>query len=467
MSNNGQQAAKTPRRPFSVWLQESGSLAARELFEGIAKGTPATESSARTNFAGLHINPFANVTNPANLVLTRRTQLLFNELVQAIQDGAGLLLLTGEVGTGKTMLVNQLRAWLSMMSVPTAFLFNTLLDSNEFFKLALAEFGIRLNLGTTQNSITGLHTWLRTGNRSGKTPVLIIDEAQSLSPSVFEALGLLLNWETPRERLLQIVLVGQPDLNQKLQSPELRKLHQRIAVRCTTAPFSEAEFRSYVELRLRSADWDGQPVFSEEALASILHYSQGIPRVVNLLCEHALVTARGEGIRPVPARIVEEVARQFRYDDFHTLTPSPPMNPSANDLPGSMPAPNPPISRRDPAEDETDLEGKLGLTKWISEATNTDSPRLKQDSAHIAHQQREKPAAELRSRIELDPHPFEPVRSTRAAGTETRTWKHYPRRGGVYKLLAKCRSFRDLLLRWLQEPLSARRPSRIPRNRQA
>lgn len=456
-----------PRRPFSVWLQESGSLAARELLEGITKDAPATEDSSQSSFAGLHTNPFTNASNPANLVLTRRTQLLFNELVQAIQDQAGLLLLTGEVGTGKTTLVNQLRAWLSMMSVPTAFLFNTLLDSDEFFTLALAEFGIRFNPATTRNAISSLHTWLRTGNRTGKPPVLIIDEAQSLSPSVLEALGLLLNWEGPRERLLQIVLVGQPELNQKLQSPELRKLHQRIAVRCTTAPFNEDEFRSYVDLRLRSGGWDGRPVFSEEALASILRYSQGIPRVINLLCEHALVTARGEGIRPVPARIVEEVARQFRYDDFHNLSPSPPMNPSTKGLPDSVPAPNHSIPRRDLTEDETDLEAKLGLTEWIPESTSTALPRAKQNSAPLAQRQKEKPTAELHPRVELDPHNFETQSSTRAAGADSRVWlRHYPR-GSAFKLLAKCRNFRDLLLRWLQEPLSARRPSRSPRNRQA
>jgi general secretion pathway protein A len=145
---------------------------------------------------------------------------------------------------------------------------------------------------------------------------LIIDEAQNLSMDVLEEIRLLTNLETSTEKLLQIVLAGQPELELKLKSPQLRQLRQRITLRCRTAPLTVEETFRYIAERLRVAGANGDPIFSKEAIETIYQYSQGIPRVVNLLCEHSLVNAYVDHLRPVPAHLVGEVAREFQLDEI-------------------------------------------------------------------------------------------------------------------------------------------------------
>ena len=165
-----------------------------------------------------------------------------------------------------------------------------------------------------------LNHWLIERFRVGETPVLIVDEAQGLSFELLEEIRLLLNLETASEKLLQIVLVGQPELEDKLKRPELRQLRQRITLRCNTAPLTLGESYGYIAGRLRLGGATGDPVFTADAVEAVFYYSCGIPRVMNLLCEHALINSYVEQFNPVPAQMVEEAARDFLMDEFRAFT---------------------------------------------------------------------------------------------------------------------------------------------------
>jgi type II secretory pathway predicted ATPase ExeA len=165
-----------------------------------------------------------------------------------------------------------------------------------------------------------LNHWLLDRYKSGETAVLIIDEAQDLSARLLEEIRLLTNIETATEKLLQIVLSGQPELEEKLRQPELRQLRQRITLRCKTHPLTLEEAGGYILRRLSVAGADG-PVFRPDTVEAIHRYSRGIPRVINLLCEHALINAFVDQVRPVPPEIVDAVAHEF---ELHEIEPVPP-----------------------------------------------------------------------------------------------------------------------------------------------
>jgi type II secretory pathway predicted ATPase ExeA len=164
-----------------------------------------------------------------------------------------------------------------------------------------------------------LNEWLLKRYRAGQTAVLIVDEAQDLSSDVLEEIRLLTNLETSSEKLLQIVLSGQPELEHKLNLPQLRQLRQRITLRCKTSLLTKEETRGYISERLRIAGSNGAPIFTPEAVEVVHKFSVGIPRLINLLCEHALITGFAEQQKPVPASIVEGVARDFELDKIEPV----------------------------------------------------------------------------------------------------------------------------------------------------
>jgi general secretion pathway protein A len=268
------------------------------------------------NFFGLSENPFNINPDPRFLYLTPQTQEALDQLTYGIQNRKGCILLTGEVGTGKTTLVNYLLDWLRHKRMPTAFIFNSHLRVNHLFDFILTEFGIPVDFRLKSNMLLQLTKWLLERFRAGETPVLILDEAQGLSLELLEEVRLLLNLETASEKLLQIVLVGQPELEDKLKRPELRQFRQRIALRCTTAPLTLEESYGYIAERLRIVGAKGDPIFAPEAMEAVHFYSRGIPRVMNLLCEHALINAYVEQLNPVRAQMVEEAARNFLWEEF-------------------------------------------------------------------------------------------------------------------------------------------------------
>ena len=267
------------------------------------------------NFFGLKDSPFNFSPDPRYLYLTKSTQEALSALTYGIQSRKGFLLLTGEVGTGKTTLLNRLLDWLREQDVATAFVFNPQLQNvGQLFDFVMAELGIPCESRIKSQVLLKLNQWLLQRYRAGKTTVLIVDEAQNLSDQLLEEIRLLTNLETSSEKLLQIVLSGQPELEQKLMQPQLRQLRQRIVFRSRTVPLTLEETYGYIAERLRIAGSNGTPVFSKEAMDVINHYAKGIPRVVNLLCEHSLINSFAEGIKPVPPQIVEEVAKEFQLD---------------------------------------------------------------------------------------------------------------------------------------------------------
>jgi general secretion pathway protein A len=273
------------------------------------------------SFYGLKENPFNVNPDPRFLFLTKQIEEALTGLMYGIQTRKGFITLTGEVGTGKTTLINRLLDWLHHRRARTAFLFNSRMNSSQLFDFILAEFDIPCESKSKSQQLLKLNHWLLERYRDGETVVLIIDEAQNLTYPVLEEIRLLTNLETSTEKLLQIVLSGQPELEEKLKLPQLRQLRQRIMLRCRTTPLSEEQTSAYIAERLRIAGASGEPIFSAKTIETIHVYSLGIPRVINLLCEHSLVNGFVEQQRPIQPKIVEEVAHEFQLDEVEPVAP--------------------------------------------------------------------------------------------------------------------------------------------------
>jgi general secretion pathway protein A len=273
------------------------------------------------SFFGLKENPFNVNPDPRFLFLTQQIEEALAGLMYGIRTRKGFITLTGEVGTGKTTLINRLLDWLHQQRTRTAFLFNSRMNTNQLFDFVLSEFDIVCESRTKSQQLMKLHQWLLERYRSGETAVLIVDEAQNLTYPVMEEIRLLTNLETSTDKLLQVVLSGQPELEEKLRLPQLRQLRQRITLRCKTTPLTQEQTRDYISERLRIAGATGEPIFGKEAVEAVHLYSLGIPRVVNLLCEHSLVNSFVEQKRQVTAKIVEDVAHEFQLDEVDQVTP--------------------------------------------------------------------------------------------------------------------------------------------------
>jgi general secretion pathway protein A len=288
-------------------------------------------------FYGLRANPFNVNPDPRYLFLTRHTEEALACLTYGIQSRKGFVLLTGEVGTGKTTLINKLMEWLRLQQVATAFIFNSRMDVPQLLDFMMADFGIPCDSGSKSQILQRLYNWLLDRYRAGETAVLVIDEAQNLTDEVLEEIRMLTNLETFTEKLLQIVLVGQPELEQRLKQPQLRQLRQRLTLRAKTHAFNLEETKAYVQQRLRIAGCNGEPIFEPDALLALYRYSAGIPRVINLLCEHCLVSGFVDQKKTVVPEMVDSVARDFDLSDGNAaaaMTPavSPPVGPEKFDL---------------------------------------------------------------------------------------------------------------------------------------
>ncbi|MGC2529555.1 MAG: AAA family ATPase [Candidatus Acidiferrum sp.] len=273
------------------------------------------------SFFGLKDNPFNVNPDPRYLFLTKEIEEALSGLMYGVQNRKGFITLIGEVGTGKTTLINRLVEWLHQRRVRTAFLFNSRMNTNQLFDFILAEFGIACESKSKSQQLMSLNQWLFERYRAGETTVLIVDEAQNLTYPVLEEIRLLTNLETSTEKLLQIVLSGQQELEEKLKLPQLRQLRQRIMLRCKTSPLTKEQTNDYITERLRIAGASGEPIFSPKTVETIHLYSLGIPRVVNLLCEHSLVNAYVEQQRPISPKIVEDVAHEFQLDEVEPTAP--------------------------------------------------------------------------------------------------------------------------------------------------
>ncbi|HET9399780.1 MAG TPA: AAA family ATPase [Candidatus Acidoferrales bacterium] len=263
---------------------------------------------------GLRENPFSISPDPKYLLPTAQTQEALAQLSYGVTHRKGFMLLSGETGTGKTTVLNSLQEWLRSENIPTVFVFNPHLRMNHVLGFILSELGVPFNPATTDDARVTLIHWLVALKRRGLTAVVILDEAQGFSREMLEEIRMLLTFEVEGEPLLQVILAGQPELERKLRQPELRQLWQRITLRCRMAPFTREQTAAYIASRLRTAGAPDDPVFSSGAVTAVHAYSMGIPRVMNLLCEHSLINAYVENARPIPARIVDEVAREFELD---------------------------------------------------------------------------------------------------------------------------------------------------------
>jgi general secretion pathway protein A len=273
------------------------------------------------NFFGLKDNPFNVNPDPRYLFHTKEIEEALSGLMYGIQGRKGFITLIGEVGTGKTTLINRLVEWLRQRRARTAFLFNSRMNTNQLFDFILAEFGISCESRNKSQQLMSLNQWLLDRYSAGETTVLIVDEAQNLTYPVLEEIRLLTNLETSTEKLLQIVLSGQQELEEKLKLPQLRQLRQRIMLRCKTSPLTKEQTHDYINERLRIAGASGEVIFSPKSVETIHLYSLGIPRVVNLLCEHSLINAYVDQERPVSPKIVENVAHEFQLDEVEPTAP--------------------------------------------------------------------------------------------------------------------------------------------------
>lgn len=270
-------------------------------------------------FFGLRENPFHVTPDPRFLVLTDHMRRTLAELTYAVEARKGLVVLTGEVGTGKTLLLRHLLDYIRRAEIPHALVFNPHVDVNNFFNLVLPEFGVtpRANV----SPVAQLRQWLSVpATGSHDNAVLIVDEAQGLRLEVLEEIRLLSNSDPTKSKSLQVILAGQPELDEKLKRPEFRALRNRINIRCTTRPLSRAEVDTYIAGRLKAAGATAEITFPGEAANLLYFYSRGIPRLLNVLCEHSLLRAYSSRLKTVSAEVVEEVAHRLQVDDLRPLS---------------------------------------------------------------------------------------------------------------------------------------------------
>jgi general secretion pathway protein A len=239
-------------------------------------------------FYGLREKPFALTPDPQFLYLSESHQTAIESLLYGIQQKEGFMVITGNIGTGKTTICRTVLGRLDK-NVKTAVIFNSFLTEEELLESILLDLGFPSKGRSRKERIDALNKLLVHFLSQGKSTVLIIDEAQNLSIPVLEQIRMLSNLETEKEKLLQIILFGQLELDQKLRSPELKQLNQRISIRHRLMPLTQTEMGSYIFQRLMMAGSQGSIIFSKSALHEIYKFSKGTPRLVNLLCDRALL----------------------------------------------------------------------------------------------------------------------------------------------------------------------------------
>jgi general secretion pathway protein A len=287
--------------PYGTTIEphcDEALTAPARVFEG--------DTSMYLGFYGLQEKPFNMTPDPKFLYLTPGHREALTQMMYGVQEGKGFMLLTGEVGTGKTTLLHTLLQSLNDGS-EIAFVFNSRLSFEGIFEYMLEDLGIADNGGSEARRLFALNNFLIERLAEGQRTVLILDEAQNLEISTLEHVRLLSNLETPREKLLQIFLVGQPELQTTLQLQELRQLRQRIGLRCIIPKLTAEEVQDYIRHRLRVAGATEFDVFTEQAVLSINAYADGIPRVINTVCDHCLLIGSAEDRRVIGPDTVKRV----------------------------------------------------------------------------------------------------------------------------------------------------------------
>lgn len=272
-------------------------------------------------FYNLQRSPFEITPDPSFLFPTKRHNEALAGLYYGVRRHKGFVVLTGEVGTGKTLLLRCLLEFLKKSrDVAFAYLFNSRLSPTEFLQYIVSDFGLPAAGKNKSELLLDLQNYVITRGLRKLTTVLIVDEAHHLSAETLEEVRLLTNLETTQDKLLQVLLVGQPELDEKLDSIELRQLKQRISVRVSLGPLNPEETKGYIERRLQlsGANSHAGVLFPAQTIAAVHRHSHGIPRLINTICENALITTYSKKMQTVPPTIIDAVAKDFRLDVVHT-----------------------------------------------------------------------------------------------------------------------------------------------------
>jgi general secretion pathway protein A len=265
-------------------------------------------------FFGFTQNPFNMSPDPSFLFRSRQHEEALANLIYGVQSRKGFVVITGEVGTGKTTMLECLRDYLDLHRIEFAFLFNSRLTTEQFFEMIAYDFDLDCDRKSKTGVLFALNALLIEQMERGRTAVLIVDEAHNLEWDVLEEIRLLGNLENRQGKLLQIILAGQSELDRKLDAPNLRQLKQRIVLRCNLTPLGREETHAYIDARLSRAGMDRQTLFSPEIIDEIHLRSHGIPRVINAICDNLLVTAFAMEQRTTNFDMLDEVCRDMRLE---------------------------------------------------------------------------------------------------------------------------------------------------------
>ena len=263
-------------------------------------------------FFGFTQNPFNMSPDPAFLFRSEQHEEALANLIYGVQSRKGCIVLTGEVGTGKTTMLECLRDFLASQHITFASLANSRLSVEQFFELLAYDLDLRCNRLSKTEVLLALNHILIERTGAGSTTVLIVDEAHNLEWDVLEEIRLLGNLENRRGKLLQIILAGQQELDAKLERPEFRQLKQRIALRCALQGFGLLETVAYVNTRIQLAGLENQDILSSELLEEIHFRSQGIPRLINAICDNLLLTAFAMESKTATLEMLDEVTADLR-----------------------------------------------------------------------------------------------------------------------------------------------------------
>jgi len=265
-------------------------------------------------FFGFSESPFSLSPDPSFFYRSEQHEEALANLVYGVQARKGFIVLSGEVGTGKTTMLECLRDYLESRYIEFAFLFNSRINVEQFFEMIAYDLDLPCSRTSKTEVLFALNQLLVEQAQDGRTVVLIVDEAHNLEWEVLEEIRLLGNLENRNGKLLQIILAGQPELDRKLDAPNLRQLKQRIVLRCNLQPFTLRDAVEYMESRLTKAGMTEQTVFSEELMAEIHLRAQGIPRVINAVCDNLLLTAFAEEQKTCSVDMLDDVCKDMRLD---------------------------------------------------------------------------------------------------------------------------------------------------------
>jgi len=257
-------------------------------------------------FYGLKEKPFNPTPDPKFLYMTPGHREALAQLQYGVQERKGFIVLTGNVGTGKTTLLHALMQRFNNSQTEVAFVFNSGLSFDGILEYALQDLGVPKAGESPAQRLIALNTFLIEREQAGQNTILILDEAQNLDAATLEQIRLLSNFETPTNKLLQILLVGQPELQAKLQLPELRQLKQRVGLRCRLSPLTPPEVNAYIRTRLRIAGSRDLGLFTDPAVDRIVEYSGGTPRLINIVSDHCLLFGYADQKRRIDRQIVSQ-----------------------------------------------------------------------------------------------------------------------------------------------------------------